>query len=86
MNFFTNRMNDHNAMSLPEIISRDKKMNKHKLFRIISKHELAGLSPVKLLEWKRSNSPQQSNPMRARHASIGVRIRDINSTNESRRK
>ena len=84
MNWTISRsINNYNELSPPEMMPRDKKLNKHKLFRMVSKHELACLNPTQLLEWRRQNTPQESSSndtsTRTRHTIISGWRRKINS-------
>ena len=64
-------------------MSRDRKLNKNKLFRMVSKHEVVCLNPMQLLEWRRQNALQESSSnersMRARRTIISGRRRQMDS-------
>ena len=74
MNWSITRVDNYNELSPPEVTPRDRKLNRHELFRLVPTRELPCSSTAEQLEWRRQNTQQESSSndtailMRARYA------------------
>ena len=79
MNWSLERINNHNMLYSPETLSRERNLNRHKMFRMVSKNELKSFNPVELLEWRKQRSLQlqPSRLMQTRNILIGNQMRKL---------